>query len=323
MIIDADTRADPDAAAASDVEILIPEARARTRRRRRITAACIAVAVAVGAGSAAAAGAFTADRTPAAADAGASPGSPVTGPVRYAAIGSLWYAPASKRPPQLCYGPVPAVLTPGPPGECHGIPLRGLNITDVPNVTNTQGVYTTDGPIRFVGTYTNGVLTLTEPPAVGKPDSTSLDLVVPCPPPAGGWRQATFDSSDMTIFQRYGDRHPDTFGAIWLGPGNIPVLTVTRNPESARQEIARQFAGTFCVATAPYSNRQLTEALNELSTREMSPNRRSIYTIGVYVDGGSARVKAEIVQVTPRLQIYVRQHFPAGMIQFDPLLKRI
>jgi hypothetical protein len=301
-----------------DAQVLIAEAHARARRRRRIIAAFAAAAVAAAAGVTVGLTAARHNASADSADKGAAP--TVVRPQRYTAVGGLWFDPASHKAPELCYLPTPAVLQPGPPPDCGGVPLANLHISQVPGLTTTDGVYTSTGQLRFVGTYRAGVLSLTTTPVTEKPDTSPITFPVPCRPPAGSWQHPTFATPDAAIFQRYGDQHPDVYGGFWLGEGNIPVMAVTRDAAAAQDQIAQQFQGDFCITRVRFTDRQLNQAAGDVSPATAESSAHSgIYA--TWTDPVRNRVSVELLIVTPEIQRFVDTHFPSGIIQLDPLLK--
>ncbi len=311
-------------ACADDADVLIREARARAHRRRIRIAVAVVLAGALAAGIAVAVQGGGGSR-PAGTSGQPVPAAAPASPQLYAAVGTISVDPAHYRLPQLCYGATAAVLRPGPPKGCSGIPLRALDIAKVPGLQTHDGVSQTGGPVRVVGTYRNGTLTVTRHPT--QVSATPVRrFPIPCATPPGGWTSKPFDTANAAVFERFGQQHPDTFGGFWLADGSVPVVTVTRGIEAARQQLRQQlrqqYAGDFCVGEARYTERELNGAADRITkTLTGRPNRFRLYGWGY--DPVTSTVNVDLVIVDDTIRTYFRAHFPADMIRFDPLLKPV
>jgi hypothetical protein len=95
----------------------------------------------------------------------------------------------SSHGPELCLGGVALSLPP----QCGGVPLANWDWDAVDGAQSGSG--TTWGEFHVVGTYSDGVLTVTEvgpaePDDLGAGSGTVRSFTTSCPEPAGGWSAA-------------------------------------------------------------------------------------------------------------------------------------
>lgn len=190
--------------------------------------------------------------------------------------------------PQLCLGGIETSLPP----QCGGPEIVGWDWEQVDGEESANG--TTWGDYRVVGTYTDGVFTLTE--AAGPPDPSladdafgSIDFAAPCPPPAGGWvvvDPATATAAAQQAAVAYAASQPDHAGS-WVdqsvnpalvdgvGPGEeeqandptrlILVVLFTGDLERHTDELRAVWGGPLCVAAADRSSAELEAIQTALS----------------------------------------------------------
>jgi hypothetical protein len=287
---------------------------ARRQRRRRVTAGVVtAAAVAV------AALLWSAGGTSHSGDARLIPiASPAPSqPTRYAASGILLTDPKHGEPLNLCG----AVATSLPP-QCGLVPVRGVDIDSLPSVRTLNGVTWTDKPFRLVGTYSGGVLTVTESPKlapastpfVGEPDSIDL----PCAAPPGGWNGHGFDPAAAAVLSAYGAANPDTFGGLWTAHQQlVAVVSTTGDPATVRQEIRRTYTGNLCVTKADYTDKFLRAEVATLNTQAVGDALGITMTS---VNTYESRIDIGVVIKNKTVTDYLAAHFPAGLVRVTAFL---
>lgn len=207
---------------------------------------------------------------------------------RYEASGTVLESTAHG--PQLCLGGVMDSLPP----QCGGPDIVGWDWDAVAGEESANG--STWGEYRVVGTYTDGVFTLTE--AAGPPDPSlgddgfgSIDFAAPCPAPAGGWAvvdPATATATAQEAALAYAASQPDHAGS-WvdqsinpalvdgIGPGQeelandparlILVVLFTGDLERHTDELRAVWGGALCVASADRTSTEL-EAIQTAVSEE-------------------------------------------------------
>lgn len=204
---------------------------------------------------------------------------------RYEANSTVLESP--EHGPQLCLGAIADSLPP----QCGGPDIVGWSWDAVDGEEAANG--TTWGSYRVVGSYEDGVFTLTEPATAPDPsladDGFEVDFTSPCPAPAGGWTvvdPATATDAGQQAATDYATAQDDYAGA-WvdqsinpaladgLDPGeeavaNDPtklVLNVrfTGDLERHTEELRARWGGPLCVTAAEHRSSELEAIQAELS----------------------------------------------------------
>jgi hypothetical protein len=179
--------------------------------------------------------------------------------------------------PQLCG----AVAESYPP-QCEGPDIIGW---DWDAVEHESASGTKWGDYSVVGTFDDGVFTLTQPPAAPTPAEPS-DVSDPsaCSEPSGGWVVPDPSNADMADLDRaisaarYVEGHADVW-ISWLIPTdeiteqssidpdnyvlNVRTVGDTDTMEAAVRDV---WGGNLCVATAEHTAHELNQIANEITS---------------------------------------------------------
>jgi hypothetical protein len=194
-----------------------------------------------------------------------SPGAPPgDGPVHYTATATVLESP--DHGPQLCLGGVATSLPP----QCGGPDIVGWDWEEVDGWESAAG--TTWGEYQVVGTFDDGVFTLTEPAqAAGYLDEPfpMPDFSSPCPEPDGGWQVTDPDRADVDAIdapRTYAEAQPE-YAGLWVddprqhltdegpdhlddsGDGRPMILNVafTGDLDRHEAELRERWGGALCV----------------------------------------------------------------------------
>lgn len=185
--------------------------------------------------------------------------------------------------PQLCHGVAESM-----PPQCGGPDIAGWSWDAVDDEASARG--TTWGYYAVFGTYTDGVLTLTRPPAdpesleLDSDDEDAPDFTSPCPEPAGGWFPAGrtmigVEDQDRAI--RRAEQSPD-FGELWVDqrplgepseetmndPARLILnVRVTGDVDAMESRLREVWGGALCVSTARRTDAELGRIAEEVDDR--------------------------------------------------------
>lgn len=205
---------------------------------------------------------------------------------RYEASGTVLESAAHG--PQLCLGGIMDSLPP----QCGGPDIVGWDWDAVDGEETASG--TTWGDYRVVGTYSDGVFTLTEAAAAPDPSLADggfddIDFTAPCDEPEGGWvvvDPATATDAGQQAAMEYAASQPDHAGS-WVDqslnpamvdgfqPGDeqaandptqlIVVMLFTGDLERHTDELRAVWGGPLCIASAERSSTELEAIQTALS----------------------------------------------------------
>jgi hypothetical protein len=234
--------------------------------------------------------------------------------------------------PQLCLG---GVLDSLPP-QCGGPDIVGWDWADAAGEESADG--TTWGEYTVVGTYANGVFTVTEPPRAPEPrdEPSQVSSDTPCPEPAGGWRVAdaattTQATQDATIAAA---QVAADFSGAWVDQSINPVyadgeltdgeegsvndptalilnLRFTGDVERHETELRPLWGGSLCVSEGQFTEEELLQIQQELDDR---------YDL-LWSSGDTIGERVEVgVIVAEGLQAEVDARYGEGVVHVQPAL---
>jgi len=236
--------------------------------------------------------------------------------------GSFTVLESPEHGPQLCA----AVATSLPP-QCGGPDIVGWSWDEVDGEESRNG--TTWGDYDVVGTWDDGRLTLTEPPAPpqGADPPSEPDFTTPCPEPDGGWAvvdpaTATQAALDAVIDQA---RRRDDFAGVWYDSSEAPYdeptklvlnVRVTGDVDAAEADLRETWGGSLCVSSGGRPLAELRAIQDEIFTDLGSTvplvsagvdETRGVITVEAFIDDGlqadlDDRYGPGLVEVTARLQ---------------------
>jgi hypothetical protein len=244
--------------------------------------------------------------------------------------------------PELCFG---GILTSLPP-QCGDTPITSWDWEAVEGEESASG--TTWGAYHVVGTYANGLFTVTE---VGPYDpdgeafGTNPDFTPPCPEPQGGWVDVDPSKGSERDFERgaaLAKRLPD-FVALWVEHVGNPTpeeieqlpaeneaylpkimnVVVTGDPAAAEAAVREAWGGPLCVvqreghtenelkAIRSDAERWLQEELGlQMTWSQEGPLGRGAAEVGVVIDPGGAGQAA-------------LERYDPGMVRLFPALRPV
>jgi hypothetical protein len=229
--------------------------------------------------------------------------------------------------PQLCS----AVAESYPP-QCGGPDIVGWDWS----VAKHQSAHgTTWGTYSVVGTFEDGVFTLTEPPGEPLPSPPNEpDPVSACPEPPGGWQvldpsKATPDDMERAISTAH---RLEGNGGGWIGwlipddeiteqtsqdPDNfvinVAVSVASRSPVVSIREV---WGGNLCVAKAEHTARELNEMASQIAGDVA--DAQSIWT-----DDREGWVGITVWVATEDLWARLAAEYGADSIRLDGILQPI
>ena len=182
------------------------------------------------------------------------------------------------------------------------------------------------GIVRVTGTYSGGVLTLTQQPVAAKFPQPKLDLPIPCRAPAGGWKGSDpvnisqADEAKMAAFQL---THPANFGGWWLGRSPVPVIVVgvTSDVAGVQRELAGKLQGDVCVTKAAHTDRYLASAADEVTRLDMA--HKDLHLSGWGASAVTSTVDVRVRIADPATRRVFAAHFPPGVIRLQPFLVQV
>jgi hypothetical protein len=245
--------------------------------------------------------------------------------------------------PELCLGGVLLSLPP----QCSGVPLAGWDWDAVEGAQSGSG--TTWGEFHVVGTYADGVLTVTE---VGPVDPDGLDagtgtarsFTTSCPEPAGGWPTAVPSVSmeeDFAAGTSIAQARPDHV-ALWvdyagdLTPEEVdqamvegtPVakimnVVVTGDVAETEAAIRKVWRGPLCVVQHEGKTQQELQAIRAEAERFIQEELGLEMTWSQEGDVGLAAEVGVVVDVDGAGQAALDDRYGAGMVKLLPGLRPV
>lgn len=170
---------------------------------------------------------------------------------------------SSRHGAEACAG---FLLTSLPP-QCSGIPVPGLDWSEVPWAESMSG--TTWAEVVLTGEFDGDELTLVAPPTpipegYVRETRPHPDGTPPCDEPSGGWAGMRSQLEETTAADEYAEAQPD-FGGHWLYRPNpatdrvVQVYTFTGNIDQHTQQLAGLYDGAMCVGLAQRSLREVED----------------------------------------------------------------
>jgi hypothetical protein len=150
-----------------------------------------------------------------------------------------------------------------PPAGCGGVELRGVDIDSLPNDTRATSGMVWTGPMHVIGTYGDGVLTVTEQPRKASettPPAEHRPIPPPsCPAPAGGWPFDKVDRDGRTRVSQYVYDAPDGGSVRIDASQRIMTAPFTGDLDRHRKELAALYDGPVCVELVKASRTELAK----------------------------------------------------------------
>jgi hypothetical protein len=244
--------------------------------------------------------------------------------------------------PELCFGGIALSLPP----QCGGTPIANWDWGAVEGEESASG--TTWGNYHVVGTYDDGVFTITE---VGPYDTdgesfgTNPDFTPPCPEPQGGWVDVDPGRSSERDFERGAGlaKGLSDFVALWVEQVGNPTpkeieqlpaenerylpkimnVVVTGDAAAAEAAIREAWGGPLCVvqrgrhtekelqAIRNEAERWLEELGLQMTWSQEGPLGQGAAEIGVVIDPGGAG------------QAALDERYGPGMVRLFPALRPV
>ncbi len=209
-----------------------------------------------------------------------------------------------------------------PPAGCSGAKVVGVSANRIPGTTKYPNGTVTTPVMHLVGTYRDGVLTLTEPPtrsALVSPSPAKPDPPVRCRPPAGGWPFAKVNAGGVSRVVAYVNAQRDGGSPRIDKSQKIMIAPFTGELERHRRELAAVYDGPVCVELAGASQRELA-ALEEQVSDEVKQKGFGLLSGQSSNAFGTAVV--EVVAASDRDREAVAQEHP-GLVEVKSFLKPI
>ncbi|MFD0576916.1 hypothetical protein [Dactylosporangium darangshiense] len=232
------------------------------------------------------------------------------------------------RPTRFC-APAPTTLEGtigGPPKRCDmGVDLDGFDARKLGP----------DGRALLRGTLRGGVLHVSaQGPARPEPVPT-FDWQVPCPAPAGGWKNGD-RPDDNGLHELVYDEHPEWYrdlrvtypdgepGSSTDGPQPRTVFVVeivTADHDAAERAVRSRYTGNICIVVSPGAKSLADQQRDLERVQDVADPLMQDPANGVYELSGGDRVELSMVVLTPQLNdrlAPVRE-----LITANPWLRRV
>ena len=192
----------------------------------------------------------------------------------------------------------PGMVLDSYPPRCSGIPVVGLDWSDVPWAEAVDGADwapeirgTRWASVRLVGTYDGETFALTRPPGAAVwGEETPFSTPLPCDEPAGGWQvinEGTADRDGAAV--GYAQAQPEFMGN-WshrlpadAAAYSVKVFTFTDKLDEHEQAIRDIYGGPLCVSLADRSLAELEAIRNKVKAVIVSPEAEAA---GIYLLDG-------------------------------------
>lgn len=205
--------------------------------------------------------------------------------------------------PVLCSG----VRNLSLPPSCLGVPLRGLDVSELVGAQAAGGTTWVDRA-SVTGVYDDGVLRVEE---VGSPQAfpkQTYDFSPGCPAPRGGWPafdKRTNDRRAEAELTEYRKSQPQTYAGAWFDQATgVFTFLFTDGLEEHRVALERILPGRICVAKRKLSLRMLTHISNRLHKGPSAAylKKHDITLTGASVNERLGRVEIDVVIGGPERQ---------------------
>lgn len=233
--------------------------------------------------------------------------------------------------PILCAA---GVMTSLPP-QCSGVPVVGLDWSDVSDAESQSGV--TWATMTLFGTFDGAVFELTRPPATPEyPPEEPFVLPLPCDEPADGWKvvnAATANNeSDAVVYAQ----SQSEFMGNWVyrlptdaDARSVKVFTFAGQTEEHRAALRDLYGGPLCVAEAHRSLTDLaairTDAIELITSPEAVAS--GIHLVdGAYgdtIDIVHQRVALWVFAAEPGAEAWLESRLGQGVIELHSQLQRV
>lgn len=258
---------------------------------------------------------------------------------RYTATAVVLESP--EHGPQLCLAGVAESLPP----QCGGPDIDGWDWDEAGDFESASG--TKWATYTLVGTYRDGVFTLSEPPA--RPDENAvpgraaMGPTTPCSEPDGGWGvvdEATATDSAMNAAISYAREQPE-FAGVFLDQSINPALSDAENLDASEieavandpkklvlnfrftddverheSEIRKLWGGSLCVSQAEHTEADLREIQRELHETYSE-------ALGSGVDTMSGRVELTVIVDDGSLQAQLDDRYGEGVVVVHSALQPV
>lgn len=244
--------------------------------------------------------------------------------------------------PELCLGGVALSLPP----QCGGVPLANWDWDAVEGAQSGSG--TTWGEFHVVGTYADGVLTVTE---VGPARPQDLGAVGPprsyttsCPEPVGGWPAAPYTEALDEAFaagSAIAQARPDHV-ALWVDYGGgltgeevdqamvdgTPVakimnVVVTGDVAETEAAIRKAWTGPLCVVQHEGRTQKELQAIRAEAETFIQEELGLEITWSQEGDVGLAAEVGVVIDVAGAGQAALDERYGAGMVKLFPGLRPV
>ena len=243
--------------------------------------------------------------------------------------------------PELCLGGVALSLPP----QCGGVPLVGWDWEAVDGAQSGSG--TTWGEFHVVGTYEDGILTVTEvgpaePDRLGS--GTIRSFATSCPEPAGGWpavEPGLALEEDFAAGASVAQARPDHV-ALWVDyPGGLtpeevdqmmvegkPVakvmnVVVTGDVAETEAAIRKVWRGPLCVVQHEGRTQKELQAIRAEAEKFIQEELGLEMTWSQEGDVGLAAEVGVVIDVGGAGQRAIDERYGSGMVKLFPGLRPV
>jgi hypothetical protein len=244
--------------------------------------------------------------------------------------------------PELCLGGVLLSLPP----QCSGVPLANWSWDTVEGAQSGSG--TTWGEFHVVGTYADGVLTVTEAGPAEPEDlgayGTVRSFATSCPEPTGGWPTAVPGvamEEDFSAGASIAEARPD-FVALWVDyAGDLsgeevdqamidgtPVakimnVVVTGDVAETEAAIRKAWTGPLCVVQHEGRTQKELQAIRAEAERFVQEELGLVTTWSQEGDVGLAAEVGVVIDVGGAGQAALDERYGPGMVKLFPGLRPV
>lgn len=229
----------------------------------------------------------------------------------------------------FCSGPFPAVSRlPLRPPSCAGISVVGVSLSALSHRTAIHGV--TWGDAYLAGTFSNGILHVSEqgPP---RADSSYPELAdPPCSAPARGWATSPLNELSTDAVAAYQRQFPADVTSVAIfnpRPRTWVVTIASTSPERTIARLSGAYRDRLCVVRSRYelsSVRAASKAARALlspSSYGQLPYRVTAVGMTTGTDGQPI-VEVDVVAYTKALRRALGSQ-PAGLVRIVPWLQPV
>jgi hypothetical protein len=249
----------------------------------------------------------------------------------------------SSHGPELCLGGVALSLPP----QCGGVPLANWDWDAVDGAQSGSG--TTWGDFHVVGTYADGVLTVTEvgpaePDGLRAASGTVRSFTTSCPEPAGGWPMAVWGVAQEEAFAAgsavaqaradhvalwvdyAGDLTPEEVDqAMVEGKPVAKIMNVVVTGDIAETEAAIRtvWRGPLCVVQHEGRTQRELQAIRAEAERYIQEELGLEMTWSSEGDIGLAAEVGVVIDVGGAGQAALDERYGPGMVKLFPALRPV